>query len=91
MGLITGPPAFEFFEAWANLSTDIFRSADEKQRGVLRRSHGHWIDEFAAGYSSAGCSPAEPASALPAKYIFTPPEKSVKDVLITLCKGCHGT
>jgi hypothetical protein len=26
----------------------------------------HRLDEFPAGYSSAGCSPAEPASAFPA-------------------------
>ena len=34
-------------------------------------SSSHRIDEFATGYSSAGCTPAEPASASPAGFIFT--------------------
>jgi hypothetical protein len=33
----------------------------------LGRAPAHRRDEFPAGYSLAGCSPAEPASALPAK------------------------
>jgi hypothetical protein len=32
----------------------------------------HRLDESAAGYSLAGCSPAEPASASPADTIFIP-------------------
>src|ERR1700693_3520122 len=30
----------------------------------------HRLDEFPAGYSLAGCSPAEPASASPAEYEY---------------------
>jgi len=36
-------------------------------RAQLCRAPAHRRDEFPAGYSSAGCSPAEPASASPAK------------------------
>lgn len=34
---------------------------------------GHRCDEFPAGYSLAGCSPAEPASASPADYSLSGP------------------
>lgn len=37
----------------------------------------HRRDESAAGYSLAGCSPAEPASASPADTIFIPPAATV--------------
>jgi hypothetical protein len=37
----------------------------------------HRLDESAAGYSLAGCSPAEPASASPADTIFIPPAANV--------------
>jgi hypothetical protein len=37
----------------------------------------HRLDESAAGYSLAGCSPAEPASASPADTIFIPSAESV--------------
>jgi hypothetical protein len=40
--------------------------------------HSHRIDEFATGYSSAGCTPAEPASASPAGYIFFQPAGTCK-------------
>ena len=33
----------------------------------------HRSDEFAAGYSLTGCSPAEPVSASPAGFIFSEP------------------
>jgi hypothetical protein len=41
------------------------------------RPQCHRIDEFATGYSLAGCSPAEPASASPAGFIFIPPAETV--------------
>jgi hypothetical protein len=37
----------------------------------------HRLDEFAASYSLAGCTPALPASALPAGSIFIPPAETV--------------
>jgi hypothetical protein len=37
----------------------------------------HRLDESAAGYSLAGCSPAEPASASPADTIFIPSAETV--------------
>jgi hypothetical protein len=39
--------------------------------GAILANHAlaHRIDEFPAGYSSAGCSPAEPTSASPASAI----------------------
>jgi hypothetical protein len=38
-------------------------------------------DEFPAGYSLAGCSPAEPASASPTGTIFSRPRLRYKDFL----------
>jgi hypothetical protein len=35
---------------------------------VVSRAPAHRLDEFPAGYSSAGCSPAEPTSASPAGF-----------------------
>ena len=42
--------------------------------GAIPQDHtpAHRNDEFPAGYSSAGCSPAEPASASPASAIMLP-------------------
>jgi len=45
---------------------------DRRRSRARLRLHSHRIDEFATGYSSAGCTPAEPASASPAGFIFTP-------------------
>src|SRR5712692_9846852 len=50
---------------------EIFRSDDRFRAGMPERTNygppqPHRLDEFPAGYSSAGCSPAEPASASPA-------------------------
>ena len=39
--------------------------------GVRRSAPAHRLNEFPAGYSLAGCSPAEPASASPAEEKFT--------------------
>ena len=43
--------------------SDVIRLVRERRK---RRPRPHRLDEFPAGYSSAGCSPAEPASASPA-------------------------
>ena len=52
---------------WAGRETS---PALEKPGATLAAAPGaHRLDEFAAGYSLAGCSPAEPASASPARAI----------------------
>jgi hypothetical protein len=38
--------------------------------GLAANTPAHRLDEFPAGYSLAGCSPAGPASASPALYIL---------------------
>ena len=45
---------------------EIFRSDGQARSGVDAAPGAHRLDESPAGYSSAGCSPAEPASASPA-------------------------
>jgi hypothetical protein len=50
----------------------------EAQPAFGLRLHSHRIDEFATGYSSAGCTPAEPASASPADFIFIQPVGNCK-------------
>ena len=48
---------------------EIYRPMDSRNvpgRPSHDRSRPHRFDEFPAGYSSAGCAPAEPASASPA-------------------------
>lgn len=45
------------------------RVSGQRSRCRLRAS-SHRLDESAAGYSLAGCTPAEPASASPAGFIF---------------------
>ena len=46
----------------------IYRSDGEARSGGWAAPGAHRFDEFPAGYSLAGCSPAEPASASPAGY-----------------------
>ncbi len=49
---------------------EIYRPMDSKNmpgRPCYDRPRPHRYDEFPAGYSSAGCAPAEPASASPAE------------------------
>ena len=53
---------------------EIYHS-DVIQRGRETAALSHRCDEFPAGYSSAGCSPAEPASASPAKFSLGGPAK----------------
>ena len=45
---------------------EIYRSDREARSGVTSAPGAHRLDESPAGYSSAGCPPAEPASASPA-------------------------
>src|ERR1043166_7990351 len=47
---------------------EIFPS--DKGATLLSYALAHRLDEFPAGYSSAGCSPASPASASPAGYEY---------------------
>ena len=47
---------------------EIYRSDGEARSGRWTAPGAHRFDEFPAGYSLAGCSPAEPASASPAGY-----------------------
>src|ERR1041385_1356208 len=47
---------------------EIFPS--DKGATLLSYALAHRLDEFPAGYSSAGCSPAWPASASPAGYEY---------------------
>src|SRR3977135_786057 len=44
------------------------KTGDEPLSGFAPGSHR--LDESAAGYSSAGCAPAEPASASPGEYEY---------------------
>ena len=49
---------------------EIYRPMDNRNvpgRPSHDRPRPHRFDEFPAGYSSAGCAPAEPASASPAE------------------------
>ena len=49
---------------------EIYRPMDNRNvpgRSCQDRPRPHRYDEFPAGYSSAGCAPAEPASASPAE------------------------
>ena len=61
---LRGSFLYEFSKASGNLSAD---------GGANRTAVGapaHRLDEFPAGYSLAGCSPAEPASASPAGHQY---------------------
>jgi hypothetical protein len=46
------------------------------------RPRSHRLDEFAAGYSLAGCSPALPASASPAGLHFQTNQRKLSTVTI---------
>ena len=46
------------------------------------RPRSHRLDEFAAGYSLAGCSPALPASASPAGPHFQADQRNLSTVTI---------
>jgi hypothetical protein len=48
----------------------------ERSRFRLRPG-SHRLDESATGYSLAGCTPAEPASASPVGFIFNQPTATV--------------
>ena len=68
---------FEFSEAWANLSIRCPHAA-RRGEAFWPRPLFHRLDEFAVGYSLAGCSPALPASASPTGFIFMLPVEAVK-------------
>lgn len=51
-----------FFRHREIFRSDVIRSVRER---LHRRPRPHRLDEFPVGYSSAGCSPTEPASASP--------------------------
>ena len=57
---LRGSFPYEFSQAWGNLSSD------GGAQPLRDRALAHRHDEFPAGYSLAGCAPAEPASASPA-------------------------
>ena len=60
-----GEHPYEFSEAWGNLSIRWARQSRKRQPGSpLPGLIG--VDEFPAGYSLVGCSPAAPTSASPA-------------------------
>ena len=52
-------------------------SGFKRKQGFQPRFRNHRLDEFAASYSLAGYSPAEPASASPAGSIFNRPAQLV--------------
>ena len=60
--------SMSFFRHREIYRSDVGRAS--KGRTVLAASPDHRLDESPAGYSSAGCSPAEPASAWPAANQF---------------------
>ena len=45
--------------------SDLAYTSREPRSSLVTAPRPHRLDEFPAGYSSAGCSPAEPASASP--------------------------
>jgi len=45
---------------------EIYRPMPKRERPAKDRPRVHRYDEFPAGYSLAGCAPAEPACASPA-------------------------
>jgi hypothetical protein len=67
----------EFFQAWQIYRSDGIVGALPEPAN--RRPRPHRLDESATGYSLAGCSPAEPASASPAFRMV--------GQVTTLCQG----
>ncbi len=57
--------------------SDGFSASCRGRSRIRLHPRSHRLDEFAASYSLAGCSPAEPASALPAGSIFYQPAETV--------------
>ena len=47
---------------------EIYRSDGGRKAEAALAASAHRFDEFPAGYSWAGCSPAEPACASPASF-----------------------
>lgn len=62
-----------------------FRKDCELWRARLRRhALAHRIDESPVGYSLAGCSPAEPASASPTVPLWEPAERGWRSLCLAL-------
>jgi nucleoside phosphorylase len=61
--------------------SDVFLVSGWRRSCFRLRPRSHRLDEFAASYSLAGCTPAEPASALPAGSIFNQPAETVNHLL----------
>src|SRR6185312_896758 len=63
-------------------STNLMFSFYDSGRGPFRlRPESHRLDEFAASYSSAGCTPAVPASASPAGFYVPSASRNCKPPL----------
>jgi hypothetical protein len=52
---------------------EIYRSDGREKAEEAGASSAHRLDEFPAGYSWAGCSPAEPACASPTSFSVSGP------------------
>ena len=61
--------------------SDMFFVSGWRRSPIRLRPRSHRLDEFAASYSSAGRTPALPASALPAGFIFYQPAETVSHLL----------
>jgi hypothetical protein len=57
--------------------SDVLSASTGSEAVAWLRFRSHRLDEFAASYSSAGWSPPEPTSALPAGFILNPPAETV--------------
>jgi hypothetical protein len=57
--------------------SDVFFLSGGRRSCCWLRLRSHRLDEFAASYSLAGCTPALPASALPAGVILYQPAETV--------------
>ena len=56
---------FAYFRAWPAIPPSVGRLRAKLKNATEGARSGHRFDEFPAGDSSAGCSPAVPASASP--------------------------
>jgi hypothetical protein len=70
-----------FSRHWQIYQSDVFPVSGCRRSRLRLRPRPHRLDEFAASYSLAGCTPAEPASALPAGSIFNQPAETVNHLL----------
>jgi hypothetical protein len=61
--------------------SDVLFFSNQGRNCFQLRPRSHRLDEFAAGYSSAGCTPALPASASPADFILNRSAETVNHSL----------